>query len=248
MSYTYGMQGAPVVGGGLGGLPRRSAIDAGAGQGGAYNPLFSDVLLLMHCEGANGGTSFVDSSSFARTLTPTSFETSSAQAKFGATSARNTAMTAKIAVASSSDFAFGAGDFTAEAWIYTLSTGITQRIVSTQNAAGGGGFWLRVDSNGSINAYVGVTNILSAAAGVVTTNTWHHVAVSRSEGKAVLVIDGKIAAAVTATDSITSSDLYIGGNSAGGEYFNGYIDEVRITRNDGFYARYFLPTSAFPDK
>lgn len=245
-NYPYIGQLAPAVGGGLGGLPRRKELVAQVAN--AYEPSFADVLLLMHCEGANGGVSFVDSSSFARTLTPTAFETSSAQTKFGSTSAHNTATTAKISVAASSDFAFGTGDFTVEAWIFQTSTGAGKYIASSQTNAGGGGFILNVSTTDALNAYVNNANLVSAA-GIVTPNEWHHVALSRMNGLAVLAFDGEIVASASAVaENITSNAVYVGGRSDGLVYFNGYIDEVRVTKNDGIYAKYLKPSAAFPDK
>lgn len=55
----------------------------------AGDPYFSSVVLLLHCDGSNGGTTFTDHSSAARTLTASgNTNTSTAQYKFGTASGR----------------------------------------------------------------------------------------------------------------------------------------------------------------
>ena len=74
---------------------------------------------------------------------------------------------------------------------------------------------------------------LNTPSGLITENTWHHVAITYKPGDWQIYVDGKLEAKrtdITDTLQINGLPLYIG-NEYGttGRYFSGSIDEVRIS-------------------
>ena len=95
-----------------------------AGSPASVDPYFSNVALLLHMDGSNGGTTFTDSSSYARAVTASSVTTSTSTAGFFGTSAGSMAggsTTTRLSVADSTDFDFGNKDFTIECRVYLTS-------------------------------------------------------------------------------------------------------------------------------
>jgi len=136
----------------------------------------------------------------------------------------------------------GTDDFTVETWIKTSS--LSTQIVLQKGAYTGGsghpGYRFYINSAGTLQLQLGNSRTLFVNTGIgsgFNDGYWHHIAWSVDrDGSYVLYKDGASVASSSisnnASDSIsTTYDLYIGANadeSAG--YFDGTIDEVRITR------------------
>lgn len=217
------------------------------GNGG--DPNFASVVLLLKGETANGSTP-VDSSSIARTLTQTGGAlVSTAQAKYGAGSI-NFPSPSTLQAANSSDFFFGTGDFTIEYWLYLTGTG-TQAIGAYANGSATNAnysFQVTVDGTIRIALYSGGT-AYTAQAGTPSTNTWQHVAHVRSSGTLKSYLGGVGGSAVSANVNVNNpaSSVFQIGRAQGFYPFAGYIDEYRITKGVGRYTADFTPpAAAFP--
>jgi hypothetical protein len=215
------------------------------------DPYWANVSLLLHMDGSNGSTTFTDSSSNALAITANGAQISTAQSKFGGASGYFDADS--LSISSTSGFAFGSADFTVEFWMYPTSTSSTSFLPGLQFGSDGAWivyrngttieFYARTSSTGAWDIANGIT------IGTVAANTWHHVAISRSGNTVYTFLDG--VAGTTASSSAalatTSSALQIGANG-GGDYYTGYLDELRITKGTGRYnANFTPPTAAFPD-
>ncbi len=232
------------------------------------DPYFGYVTLLLHGEGANGSTTFTDSSSYGQVPTASgNVAISTAQAKWG---------TSSIAFDGSGDYLTyppdlltyfnqsqspsGTYPFTVELWFYpTTLTGTHVLISSTASTVtslindvawwiGTVGTTIQGQVRLSDNSFYG------AAAGTVNLNAWNHVAMSRNAtGTAVLLFLNGILVSSTTTTNISTgpganSVLRIGKATISNLDFQGYIDDVRITPGYIRYPNAFtLPTSAFPD-
>jgi hypothetical protein len=167
--------------------------------------------------------------------------------KFGTASLQLDGTGDYISYASQPDFEFGTGNFTVEGWFYRAvgSAQVTLfdfRSSATQNAP-----WVFITSGGTLAYYVNGSTRISGAGGI-TVGNWHHVAVSRSGTSTKLFVNGsQIGSTWTDTTNYISSPLTIGARFTGLlEFFNGRIDEIRITKGAARYTGTFVSsTTAF---
>jgi hypothetical protein len=149
----------------------------------------------------------------------------------------------------------GAGDFTVELWAYYSSISSTPVLIDKRASTAqispfifyttGGTIVFYSSSNGSTYDIANGVTI-----GSVTTGTWYHVAASRSGSSIRLFLNGTLANTVTSSASlVNNSDAWTIGATVGGNYLNGYIDDLRITKGVARYTSTFTPpTTAFADK
>ena len=152
---------------------------------------------------------------------------------------------------------FGTGNFTVECWIYSTVNQNNNLIVSNRVTAVDTAWSLEFYNNGTgnniLNWHSGTTVIMYAST-AANTSTWNHVAVVRSGTTTKIYLNGTEVA--SATDSRNYS--YVGpvqvgyealaGTSAIG-YYNGYIDDLRITKGIARYTSNFTPqTSQWQDQ
>ena len=225
------------------------------------DPYYSNVVLLLHADGANGSTSIVDSSGTPKTVsTNGNAVISTTQSKFGGSSLVFGGVGDYLTIPYSSEFDFGLGNFTIETWIYR--TGVNANTSRVWGA--NGDFFNNVDisinGSGQLSSY-GTTDGTTWNAwaahtiGLITANQWVHIAVVRNGGTVTAYINGT---GVTLTSALGSSVLT---NGAGGAAFRsiggqttpdrglaGYIDDFRVTKGIARYTSTFTPpTAPFPD-
>lgn len=210
-------------------------------------------------DGINGSTVFTDVKGHTFTRAGTNAAISTVASKFGGASLSFPVANENITSNSSSDFAFGTGDFTIEEWIqfsdYTL---VQQGLFSTVQNAGGVGISIS-SSNGVFNVYIGSgaagSNVLSGvASGIVDSSTFHHVAVTRAGTTLRLFIDGVQKGSTTDSSNLDRTIAGVGtfytdttGSATRG--FTGYVDDLRITKGVARYTSNFTPpTAAFPNQ
>jgi hypothetical protein len=146
-------------------------------------------------------------------------------------------------------YAFGSGDFTIEFWMYISVLGTN--VPYDQRTTGGSGATstLYITSS-TLRYYVSGSDRITSS--TLSTGQWYHVAVARSGTSTKMFINGTQAGS-TYTDSTvyTNSSLrpFIGGdsNNPGTNGFNGYMQDLRITKGYARYTANFTPpTAAFP--
>jgi len=233
-------------------------------EAGPADPYIGNVSLLLHGDGANGSTTIVDSSPSPKTVTafgdaalatPPSYPNSNST--FGNAIAFD-GNGDYLSIPHSTDLSFGAGNFTVEMWLYANNLAAEPAIFVHRPAVAARGILSAIDANGSIILLAGDSNdssweiITTSAAGIITTGAWHHLAITRNgstwrgwlNGTAVLTPG---AASFTLDDS--GGAFLIGKSDAGSvNYFNGYIDDFRVTKGIARYTSNFTPpTAPFPD-
>jgi len=206
---------------------------------------------LIKANGSNGSTAIVDSSTLSKTVTVNgNAQISTAQSKFGGSSALfDGIITSFLGLPSSdSDFNLGTADFTIECWVYktaNLGTGSFTRIFAS-NATGSPGIVLH-DEDGAGKLRVSLSsngttfNILDNAGLVVLPLTaWTHLAIVREGTAFSIFING----VKTALASSASAIYY---NAADvpevGKRFTGHIDDFRFTRLALYSANFAPPTA-----
>lgn len=218
-----------------------------------YDPYFRSVSLLLH-----GDVSpIVDSSGTPKTITAFGNAAySTAQAKFGSGSIAFDAAGSPIdrlrVTNTGTSFAFGSGDFTIEAWVYRLSTGsgtIACGQADLASAAGSSWFFCVSSTTRTCDVYSGSTTYAVTAPNPAL-NQWAHIAFTRSGGTLRTFLNGTIVGSNTGlgTSSVnTGATTYpatVGALDNGLDAFNGYIDDLRITKGVARYTTNFTPPTA----
>ena len=169
------------------------------------------------------------------------------QKKFGSTSLALDGEEDYISVSSNNDFGFGTSDFTVEAWVYpTNSAGIRNIFDFRAGAATDDAVGIFLDV--SNQPYLYVAGAIQIQSGIsVALNSWSHIAVSRNGTSTKLFVNGlQVGSAWTDnTDYDIAKPLIIGASYDGlGNYFEGFVDEVRISKGIARYTANFVTASS----
>ncbi len=208
----------------------------------------SYTKLLLHMNGANGSVAVPDDSGSAHVLTVNgNAQISTAKSKFGGASGYFDGSGDYLERANHADFQFGSGDFTIDFWIYPLATAAYNGVVTFWHPNANNGDWRLYLLSGSIVFDIydegnGGKNISAA----LSTNVWTHVAAVKDGSLMRLFINGTLQASVAPTSSwnlnSTSSVLRVAAVYVlGMDYFNGYLDEVRISKGIARWTSDFMP-------
>ncbi len=232
---------------------------------------FDMVQLQLHCDGTEGSTTFIDSSSYARTVTAVgTADLTTTSPKFG-TACLDVATPSYIRTAKDANLAFGTGDFTIECFFKTNN-------VSTPDIRGG---LIGSSAIGAGNLYFGLNGATSTSPTILTFNpihdsitgqlqfaiapyhifdgNWHHFAVSREAGVTRMFCDGDFLIENTYSydlNSITGFYEFGTTNSRSTGTTSGvenrklrcYLDEIRFIKGYALYTdNYDVPTEAFND-
>ena len=218
---------------------------------GLGDPFYSSVSLLLHGDG-----DFVDKSSTPKTVTANGGATANGAAKVGSSSFSFSGSSQYLSIPYSSDFDLSTGDFTVECWAKATSLSSTLNMLAINTTSdqyaqaailittSGGVYWL-AQSN-STNEWIS-SNV--SASGLVTVGTWYHFAGVKSGANYTLYLNGVNVLSYTSSDAVKSksSPSQIGWRNGASAYFEGQIDEVRVTKAARYNAN-FAPTAlAYPD-
>lgn len=148
--------------------------------------------------------------------------------------------------------AIGSGDFTVEGWVYSAvfpSSSNFQTIYTngTTNTSAGA-FSFGVDSTGKLYVYSNSAFRITTATNI-SLATWAHFAVVRSGTTVRIYINGTADANTwtSVTNNFSDGSLVVGVNpNTIAEFFNGYIDDLRITRFARYTANFTPPQVALP--
>ena len=119
-------------------------------------------------------------------------------------------------------------NYTIEAWIKPSAFTSLGGIVSKYQTGGANGYILRLTNNGASSS--GITfDEMNTANGVLTTNTWYHIAAVNNAGTRTVYINGvNVPLTGTAMTVKANGDPIRIGSDFASRYFNGSIDEVRV--------------------
>jgi hypothetical protein len=211
--------------------------------------------LLLNFNGSNGSTTFTDSSPNEMTVTAAgSAAISTAQSKFGGSSVYFSSSAQDYAtVASSEVFNFGTGDFTIEGWFFIENFAEYMRVFARgdwESPSAPSQIALELNSGSNGILWLGPTNEQAAVSNLgISSNTWHHIALTRSRGTARLFVDGVQRFSGTKNADVVNSDsFYIGtlGGLAGQSNvgLNGYVDDFRVLNGIALYTANFTPPAS----
>jgi hypothetical protein len=199
------------------------------------------VLLL---NGRPGG--IIDATGKNNLTTVGGAKISQAVFKYGTGSLSFNGSTDYLTTPSSVVSAFGTGDFTVESWVYTTNLTATNTIIDNRTGATTTAYVFAVFSTGALNFYDGPNNTdKTTATGLITTNTWYHVAATRSGTTLRLFVNGILASTFTgiSSDYGSTQPLSIGRQVSASGYFYGYIDDLRISKIARYTNNFPAPTA-----
>ncbi len=236
---------------------------------------FDKVSLLLHFDGADGSTTFTDSSAAPKAVTAIGdAKISTAQTLFGGSTGYFDGTGDALSVANSSALDFGTGDFTIECWVYIAGNSAPDidgnrafAIVSPWGASDVSGYLLAINGSSSttgtgINfdswaAGSSTASTFYRAATTITQGAWHHIAATVQAGVRRLFLDGV---------QLSATQSNFGAGYAGFETFgrplcvggtfqaqyplrlNGHLKGLRLTKGAARYTDSFAPPSGpFPD-
>lgn len=211
----------------------------------------SSTVLMLHMDDA----SLIDSALTPKTTTLIGGVTRSAvQSKFGGFSASFNGTTQYLTLADSTDWAFGTGDFTIDCWIYLNALPIGAAAIYSQYVDGSNYFYIYVNASGGFTGNLrvaGVDYVSQFTTAVFSLSTWYHVAFVRASSICKIYVNGS--SQTLLSDGIAGNSVpdmavivEIGTQSATSFYFNGYIDELRVSKGIARWtANFDVPTLAY---
>ena len=213
--------------------------------------------LIMGAAGAVGGSTFVDDifSTFLYRGTGVARAIDNGL-KIGNANAGNSVNFGGLGDASdylqmahTTDLCFGNGDFTIECWAYAAKHDSWNGIFGNWTGSGDNGYVLET-VNGDLEFYYyndSNTFVGPVQGGAVSVGQWSHLCVCRSGSTIRVFVNGTMYGSGT---SITTgirdgtSNFTIGGQVAGGGWWDGNITNLRVTKGQALYTANFTPSTA----
>ena len=222
------------------------------------DPHFDKVSLLLHMDGADGSTTFTDSSPRPKTVTAIgNAKISTAQGLFGGASGYFDGSGDALSIAHAADLNLASGDWTIEFWFYLAGNFAGAYIIDKDGVVdvsypsygitvGSGGVALHL---GSGNGLSGLQSFSGTTA--VSANAWHRAAFGRAGSTIYGFLDGVQQFASTQTVAMVDGGkkINIGARYDGSSFpMCGYVKDLRITKGEARYTANFTPpTAPFPD-
>ena len=130
--------------------------------------------------------------------------------------------------------------FSMEAWVYRSASGVTHSIMG--KGASSTGWLLQVNSADKLIFVIGSSTVLTSVSSI-SSGAWVHVAVTRDLNNLIrMFVNGVSESSVTNSTSFTQTDvLTIGADRSQINFFNGYLDDIRIFNNGSPYIDSFTP-------
>jgi len=145
----------------------------------------------------------------------------------------------KLTTSTSSNFAWGTGDFTVECWFYNNTAMVSGGTIIAGTAAAGGGVFYGTNTTGISWNVFGVGNTASQTA-QLALNLWYHIAYSRQSGTGRLFVNGALVSSAADTTNYTATTFYVGGGSST-QFVTGFISNVRSVKDTAVYTTAFIP-------
>ena len=177
---------------------------------------------------------------------------STTQSKYGGSSMSFNGTNSYLFIPNSPGLQLGSSDWTIECWVYLNSTTGDQRPISQNNSNYEFAFFM--SSGGAMYAasyQSGGTTNFNISMGTLSTGQWYHLAASRSGSTVRAFVNGTLQNSATYSGTIDArtGGWRLGASYVPGDYFNGYINDARITKGYARYTTNFTPpTSQLQDQ
>jgi YD repeat-containing protein len=240
----------------------QATLDLGGASASAYDFYSGNVVLLLHGDGSDGSTVFLDSGPSPKTaVVGGGAQISTAQSRYGGASMKFNGTSSLLTYAHDTTLSLASGDFTIEASVYINSLAFNNVILQKDQSPGTTftSYAFYVGAAGQLVGGVGTgsgggySQWVTSAPGLITAGQFFHLAFTRQGSVLRLFVNGALvqAAIQTGTPLDGGKPFVIGRYPSGGGtvdgWFNGYIDELRITKGVARYTESFTaPTAAYP--
>jgi len=205
----------------------------------------SYVTLLPHMNGADGSTTFTDSSTASpKTITAVGdAQIDTAQSKFGGASGLFDGSGGYLTIADHNDWDFGTGNFTIDFWMRANAFSGDPAIVTVGNYNTG----VSIGYYGGLIVYVKSASYFNTNY-MLSTGVWYHIAVVRTGNALKVFVNGSQAGSdydVTGRDiSGLTEGVMIGFRPNHNKYYDGWLDEVRISKGIARWTSNFTPPAS----
>lgn len=209
--------------------------------------------LLMHFDGETDGIIFNEESGKEFGITGNLY-TKTDNKKFGTASGYFDG-SSYLNFGNHADFNFGSGSFTIDCWLYPTSFSSIGGIFNKHIGGSYDEYYCfintdrKINFNATVNGSTWGINLVSNT--ILTINTWYHLAVVRHNNSWIIYINGIADVWVDVSGTIPTSNIafYIGASaySSWVNYFNGCIDEFRVSKGIARWTSNFTPpTNSYP--
>lgn len=203
------------------------------------------TVLLLHCDGVNGSTSFADSSGYNNVATAVGtaqIDTSGPHFGTGAMKMVSNTDSVFVPCPNGGPLDLSSGDFTVEFWFKSPTISAMQEILEMGMGAAyfNGGLFFSISSTFNVEVIpasgIGITPI-SLGIGALANNTWYHMATCSQGGYLTLYLNGNYLTNNSPINGVTwaGGDMFMGKGkwfhtTAGAEF-----DEIRVTKGVALY-------------
>lgn len=215
------------------------------------DPNFSSVSLLLHCDGADGSTTFTDTSGTPKTVTAGgNAQIDTAQSKWGGASALFDGSGDYLSATASADFGFGTAAWTIEGWVRPAASTLAALFDTRETGqTGADRFIIGLEATTRTLFLQDGASIRGNTGTAPGTGAWSHIAVSYDGTTLRGFVGGALVWSATVSLNFAASvPLRIGATHTGTAGFNGHLDDIRVTKGVCRYTAAFSPaTAAFSD-
>jgi hypothetical protein len=204
-------------------------------------PLSSTAETQMLLKFDNIGVSDGSANGFGVTVAGDA-QISTAQSKFGGSSLLLDGAGDYLLIANATPLQASAV-MTVEAWVYRAASGVIHTIAC--KGATTTGWLLQVNASDKLTFTVGSTLAMTSTSSI-PSGAWTHVAVTRDVSSLLrMFINGTQEASYTYATAFTdTANVVIGADRSLTNFFNGYIDDFRFTKDGAVYIANFTPPAA----
>jgi hypothetical protein len=161
-----------------------------------------------------------------------------------------------LSLADNIAFQMGTGAFTVEGWVYLTTVNSTQRrFYSQQNPGATTVFWVGISTTNKFSAELrdaaGTNDVQVYSTTTPVANTWYHVAFVRTGTTTYLFVNGVLETTTTGqSQNISTSSIGVGayynpgGIGSPGDFWSGYISNLRVVKGTAVYIANFTPPTA----
>jgi len=225
---------------------------AGGGGGGATDPYWPFVSMLLHGDSAQQFNQDTSTNVFPLTDTAVAnYSVASMQASTrtpftGGPSSNGSGFfngtNAGLTTPANTAFVTGTTS-TVEMWVYPTTNSVTQRL--TNNGTSGG---LDVLIAGFLSGAIAVNGASAYTTTALTLNVWTHLAVVYNSGTLTIYFNGvsqTLTGTTTGYNFTANGTVYIGNSAGNAQFFAGYLSNVRVVKGVAVYTGNFtVPTAA----